>query len=134
MRRKTKLAFALWLALAIGAVVATTVSADSRCNGSPGYDVWQDTNKGGPSARTCGISSTTWRPNYSGWTTNLSFFANWNDRVSSVETFNFTGHKASFYRDPDYGYALLVITNNEYVNDMNDWNANDRVSSSKTPY
>lgn len=134
MRIVRRLALALWLSLALAATVATAVFADSRCNGSPGYDVWQDTNKGGPSARTCGTSSSTWRPNYSDWTANLFFFANWNDRVSSVESFNFTNHKVVFYRDPNYVYGLLVLTTSEYINDMNDWYANDRVSSSKTPY
>lgn len=134
MRIARRLALGLWLVLAVGAVTAPAVFADTRCSGGPGYDVWQDTNKGGPYARTCGTSSASWRPRYSDWTANLFFFANWDNRVSSVQTFNFTGHKVVFYRDNDYVYGLLAITGDEYVADMNDWNANDAVSSSKTTY
>lgn len=134
MKRARRILLGLWLTIAIGGVMASTALADTRCNGSPGYDVWQDTNKNGPSARTCGTSSASWRPKYSDWTTNLFFFANWDNRVSSVQTFNFTAHHVVFYRDNNYVYGLLAITNDDYVADMNDWNANDAVSSSKTTY
>ena len=61
MRIARRLALGLWVVLAVGAVTAPAVFADTRCSGGPGYDVWQDTNKGGPYARTCGTSSASWR-------------------------------------------------------------------------
>jgi hypothetical protein len=102
---------------------------------APGYQVWEDINRGGRSALTCGVSSTTWRPDYTQWRDNLTWiWETWNDRVSSLETFNFTGHRADFFRDVNYVYRLLIVTDNETVNDLRPWNANDQFSSSRTPY
>lgn len=134
-RRWLQATASLWLLVAIGAVLAGAARADGRCNGSPGYQVWQDTNRSGPSALTCGVSSTTWRPDYTQWRDNLQFFwETWNDRVSSLETFNFTGHRVDFFRDVNYVYRLLIVTDNEIVNDLRPWNSNDQFSSSRTPY
>ncbi len=108
------------------------------CGTLPGYEVFQDVNQGGAHAYTCGNGGAAARPDYSQWTTGLFWLANWDNRVSSVYTFNFTGHEAMFYRDANYGGpVLLVIWNNDEVNDLTNPKypgANDNISSSKTPY
>jgi len=52
----------------------------------PGMQVWQDINKGGPSMIFCGNFGE-W-DNLSNEVASLDFGANWNDRISSWETFN----------------------------------------------
>lgn len=104
--------------------------ADSRCGGRPGIQVWQDDKKGGPSFTACKGShptSTIAYPNLSNVTTNLSFGANWNDRITSYETFNFPSNKGIRLYDRD-NYQLnqttppghyITTMGNQYIPNVN---------------
>ncbi|MES2210042.1 MAG: hypothetical protein V4515_07635 [Chloroflexota bacterium] len=108
-------------------VGAGPVSADSRCSGNPGFQVWENPNKGGGSAYGCGVGW--YRSEFWNWYDNLFFGASWDDRISSYETFNFTGHAVRFYNNGYKGGATLTTTGNEYISNLQDWNRNDVFSS-----
>ena len=106
--------------LLLGAIIApATVVADiTKCGGTKGVDIWQDGNAGGPTMRLC------WTfggyANLSNQTTNLNWGANWNDRISSYQTFNNAGHSFRFYADANFvstsvGGRVVTTTGNQYV-------------------
>lgn len=123
MRRLIATAASALLLLAVSAV---PVLADGRCSGRPGVQVWQDANKGGPSFVACWPSTGTggiFYPRLSSVTYGLSFGANWNDRITSYETFNFTGHSMTFYVDnsyssASYGGRVVTTSGNGYVSNL----------------
>lgn len=133
---------ALLLAVSAGPAVA-----DDRCAGRAGIQFWEHSNKGGATIRFCWKGGTTittlYASNMGNYTTNLNFGANWNDRASSLETFNMTGHTIRLYADAGYSSAsvggrVVDISGNEYVSYLgNFWSAalpsgfNDLVSSWK---
>lgn len=127
-------------------VVAQPAQADTRCNGNPGVQVWQDANKGGPSAIFCSTLGNIYQADLSKNTAGLSWGANWNDRISSAQTFNFSTIKSlRFWPDKDFqdlGYGsdrTVTMTGNTYVSCFcNYWGShyingfNDRISSFRT--
>lgn len=130
--------------LLLGVVAAPASAADSRCGGKPGLQAWQDRNKNGPSVIFCSVVGSIYVANLSNVTTNLQFFANWNDRISSVETFNFNSNfnRVTLWPDRDFKDNsegpdhTIVITGNTSVHDLGAyWTSqyqggfNDRVSS-----
>lgn len=120
--------------LLIGVLLASTlligagpVSADSRCGGYPGVQVWENANKGGGTAYGCGVGW--YRSEFWNWHDGLFWWASWDDRISSYESFNFTGHAIRFYNNGYKGGATLTTTKNEYIPNLSDWNRNDVFSS-----
>lgn len=69
------------LVLVVSVLAAGSVSADARCNGLRGVQVWDGANFQG--------ASITWCQNAGGAIdrTNL-YFEGWNDRIGSFQTFN----------------------------------------------
>lgn len=136
MSRLAHLVLGLCVTAALVTVAPSPVAATHVCDGNPGYDVWQNINRGGSSARTCWNVA---RINYGSWTDNIWPF-NWNDQVSSVEAYHNTGHQIRFYRDtgaynpPNYNPLLLSITNNGYASDLRNYWCNDIISSSQWWY
>lgn len=119
----------LGLTFAIAGSLAPTVSAaDARCNFGVGVSVYENINKGGRTAVGCSVGW--YRANFSDWTAGLGAFESWNDRISSYETFNFTGHTVKFWTGASKSGSVLTTTNNETVNNVDDYGAfNDRFSS-----
>lgn len=119
----------LGLALLLTTTLAPAASAaDSRCSFGAGVSVYENINLGGSTAPGCSVGW--YRADFSQWTTNLGFFANWNDRISSYQTFNFTGHTVKFWTDPSRNGSVIITTNNSTVNNVDDYgNFNDRFSS-----
>ena len=108
--------------LVFGFVFTPKVHADARCSGWPGVQVWQDSNKGGPSMTLCMTSSKRYIkvPKLSDRTDNLSFFANWDNRISSLETFNFGGHTVRLYPEENYSDVgsskrYVTVSGIEYI-------------------
>lgn len=106
---------------------AGPVAADSRCSGNAGVQVWENPNKGGGNAFGCGVGW--YRAEFWNWTSGLFWGATWNDRISSYETFNFTGHAVRFYNNASKGGATLTTTGNEYISNLEDWYRNDVFTS-----
>jgi hypothetical protein len=102
-------------ALTPGAVSA----ADARCSSQPGVEIHEDINQGGSHTLLCGNGY--YNRDLSKLTDGLFFFANWDNRISSYEVFNFTGRTASFWVNPDKGGSRLQTnnTNHEFVNSLN---------------
>lgn len=112
------------------AIAPQAVLADSRCSNSrPGIQVWQDDHHGGPSMILCTSLYGPWTgwPNLGNYTTNLNFFANWNDRITSVQTFNNAGHKFILYVDTNFssasenGRTVTLVGNDNIANLGNFW-------------
>lgn len=136
MNRATRLrhlSFVLVLGASAMMIVPGPVLADTRCSGSAGFQVYENINLGGRSALGCGVG---WARSYFGdWNTNLNFWENWNDRISSYQTFNFTGHRVRFWNDSNYSGSYLTTTNNDTVNSVDDYGLfNDRFSSGQILY
>ena len=139
MRSRAHRAASFLVVIAVTAMpmlAAPSSALAAGCGTEPGYEVFENVNQGGSHAYTCGTGSPAARPDYNTWTTGLFWLANWDNRVSSIYTFRFTGHKAMFYRDINNGGpVLLVIYDNDEVNDLTKFaGANDAISSSRTPY
>lgn len=133
--------------LALALAIVAPASADSRCNGRPGIQFWEHTSKGGASIQWCWPAIGTggiFISNMGSYSNNLNFGATWNDRASSYETFNFTGHSLRLYADASYSSAsvggrVVDQSGNGYVSNMgNLWSSalsngfNDLVTSFKT--
>jgi hypothetical protein len=112
--------------------------ADSRCGGGKGITVWQDANESGPSATWCANSNGQLNiPDLSAKTDNLSFGANWNNRISSWQTFNMTSGLISClvqltnynYSDPTRNSRITGNNTLDYVGSR----ANDQASSVRLP-
>ena len=139
MRRKiVQLGAAMVLLSGMLFVGATGVMADSRCGGGKGITVWQDANQGGPSATWCANSNGILDiPDLSQKTDNLLAGANWNDRISSWQTFNMTSSLISClvqnvnytYSDPTRNSRITGNNTLSYVGDS----ANDQASSIVIP-
>ena len=102
-------------------LVSTGVAfADSRCGGGKGIQVWQDANENGPSAQWCANSNGVLDiSDLSTKTDNLNFGANWNNRISSWQTFNMTSTLIS---------CLVQLTNYQY----SDATRNSRITGNNT--
>lgn len=101
-------------------VGAQGVSADARCGGGKGITVWQDSNQNGPSATWCANSNGVLNiPDLNLKTDNLSFGANWNDRISSWQTFNMTS-----------GLISCLVQNVDYT--FSDATRNSRITGNNT--
>ena len=121
-----------------GATVTPAITqADHRCFFGTGIQVWQDANKGGPTAIFCGThfgrySSTNYWDNLSYNADQLSNGANWNDRISSFEIFN-TGdggtHYIKFCQDTSGGGTCsATYTTSVYVSYVGN-TLNDQITS-----
>jgi hypothetical protein len=106
-RLLTVLSVAGILGGSLSAPIVPSVFADSRCGGSAGVQVWQDGNNSGSSAVWCTSSGSLSIPILGNKTDNLYLGANWNDRISSFQTFNQTSS----------GRLCLVQDNNYYYYD-----------------
>lgn len=124
---KLKMLLASMLLSSMLFVGAAPVSADSRCSGYPGVQVWENPNKGGGNAFGCGVGW--YRATFWTWTEGLFWGATWDDRISSFETFNFTGHTIRFYTNGYKGGTAVSWSNNVYVDNLINWNYNDVFSS-----
>lgn len=102
-------------------------TTDPRCNGQRGVQVWENPNKGGGTTIFCGgIGVSIRQPDLSTVTTGLGFLANWNNRISSYQTFNMSstvGIRLYDYQDyvlnftnPDRYYVTTM--GNGYVSDL----------------
>jgi hypothetical protein len=122
-----------WLLAFAGAAFA-----DSRCNGGRGLTVWQDGNQGGPSATWCANSNGVADiADLSTKTDNLFFGANWNDRISSWQTFNMTSTLITcLVQNTNYTYSDATrnsrITGNNTITYVGNA-ANDQASSVRSP-
>ena len=111
--------------------------ADHRCFFGTGIQVWQDASKGGPTAIFCGThfgryNSNNYWDNLGKNADQLSYGANWNDRISSFEIFN-TGdggtHYIKFCTDTSgQGTCSGYYTTSLYVSYVGS-TLNDRISS-----
>lgn len=85
----------------------------------------------------CGV---VWeKSSFVGWNNNLNFWEDWNDRVSSYQTFNFSGHRVTFHQNTNFGGASMWTTNNEEIQNLSEWsfggvNMNDTFSSARINY
>lgn len=120
-----------------GATVVPAISrADHRCFFGTGIQVWQDANKGGPTAIFCGthigsLTDSSPYDNLSRLAEQLSWGANWNDRISSFEIFN-TGdggtHLIHFCIDADGHNCTSSYNSSVYVAYVGN-TFNDKISS-----
>ena len=96
----------------------TASAADARCSGNAGVEIHEDINQGGSHTLLC--NNGYYNRDLSKLTDGLFFFANWDNRISSYEVFNFTGRTASFWVNPDKGGSRLQTfnTNHEFVNSL----------------
>ena len=116
--------------------VQNALASDARCpNGLAGIEVWQDINLTGPGAVWCVAPSTGKYVinDLSTKTDNLGFFANWNDRITSYQTFNETSvGRACLVQDPNFNYrnaqANSTAQGNKTINYVGDI-PNDNASS-----
>lgn len=122
LRRMLPIAFSM--AVALQAAIPAVTSADTRCSGNPGVQVWENSGKGGRSAVMCGVGYN--RGDFTSWGDNLNWWENWNDRISSYETFNFTGHKVTFWAESGFKGQYLYTINNEYLSNLSDWTSTTR--------
>lgn len=114
--------------LAVGLVAAAPASADSRCGGARGYQAWQDSGLNGVSFIRC--------VNVSNLTTvddNIAI-GDWNDRISSWQTFNASSNYTCVYENASYGWSVASrnsrILGNNTLSTLTS-TANDRGSSVK---
>lgn len=126
------------LAVSVVGVVPGTALADTRCSGSPGFQVYEAINLGGRSALGCAVG---WaRADFSGWQTNLEWWQSWNDIISSYQVFNFYNHRVRFWVAANYTSSSLQTTGTapggtETINNVDDYGAfNDTFSSGKILY
>lgn len=146
MKKYLFLFFFLFTAVSLFSV--SSAWADSRCGGKPGIQFWQDVRKGSPSHIVCNGSHPTSIiaiPDLSKHVNNLSFGANWNDRISSYETFNFPSTKGiRLYERANYALNqktppgfYITTYGNQYIPNVGIYWAslpdgmNDRISSLK---
>ena len=66
--------------LVVSALTAGAVSADARCNGARGVQVWDLPDFQGASITWCAVNGAIDRSNL--------FFEGWNDRIGSFQAFN----------------------------------------------
>lgn len=133
MKRRLR---ALLLAGSLGASAVVLGAAPAVANHCGNYDpavrVWEAINYGGRSALMCGVG---WhRSNFSDWTDSLGWFENWNDRISSYQTYHFSGHRVIFWFDAGYSGGYLYTNTTTGVADLRAYNSNDRFSSGKIDY
>lgn len=109
-------------------VAAPTVSADSRCSGGYGMQGWQDSGQSGVSFIRCSSGGDI------GTLTSVNdnlVIGDWNDRISSWQTFNAGTKKTCLFENAGYGYSNAThnsrITGNNTISSMGA--ANDRPSS-----
>lgn len=119
-------------------VSAGSALADSRCGGGKGITVWQDGNENGPSATWCANSNGVLDiSDLSQKHDNLNFGANWNDRISSWQTFNMTtGLISCLVQLINYQYNDATRNSRITGNDTIDYvgnAANDQASSVRIP-
>jgi hypothetical protein len=114
--------------------LAPTVLADSRCGGTPGIQTWENTGLSGRTVIWCTDDHRQIR--VSDLTThheNLFPFESWNDRISSVQTFNFpAGFAGCLYENVNYnpnGGDMLKVIGNQTKTTIG--TMNDRASSIK---
>jgi hypothetical protein len=92
--------------------------------------VWQNTNKGGPSMIFCGNHGS-WN-NLSNEVAGLDWGANWNDRISSFETFNTSAAGPHAWRlctnTSNSGTCTTWYTTSVYVSNVGS-TFNDKISS-----
>jgi len=131
-RRVVFLLAALSLVLAT-MIAPVTAMADSRCNGGTGIQIWQDANLGGATTKFCANSNSVIAVSpLSNETGGLFFFANWDNRISSYQTFNNTSGWTCLYKNNNYNSQIHSVFKNdtvEYVGNA----ANDQASSILSP-
>ncbi|MFN8628887.1 MAG: hypothetical protein U0838_00780 [Chloroflexota bacterium] len=127
-----------FLLAALSLVLTTMIGpasamADSRCNGGKGIQIWQDGNLGGATTKFCANSNSVIAVTpLSNETGGLSFFANWDNRISSYQTFNNSSGWTCLYKNNNYGTEISAAYKSdtiEYVGDA----ANDQASSIYSP-
>ncbi len=126
---------ALAVALAVASLSAAlavpspgVLAADPRCNGTPGYQVWEHSQMSGRAVIWCVNVR-----DFSQDGTNLNFSESWNDRISSFQTFNMvTSRRTCFWFAKDYQGDSYGVWGNKTVLYVGDY-YNDKFSSVKSP-
>lgn len=109
--------------------------ADSRCNGGPGVQTWENTYLSGRTVVWCADDHGQIRvSDLSTHHENLYFWENWDNRISSAQTFNFpSGFAACIYENINYNAG--IGGDRKELKNNNTWNTlgsmNDRTSSIK---
>lgn len=109
----------------VGSLVPGMTLADSRCSGGPGMQVWENSNYSGGTWIVCAVTGNFSDADLTNNTSGLGFFANWNDRISSYQTFNTpAGVVTCFWKNFSYSGTWQRVAGNHnmaYVgNSMND--------------
>jgi hypothetical protein len=108
----------------------TSSSGDWRCFYGPGIQVWEDVNKGGRTMILCGTRA--YWSNLTNKREQLGL-SNWNDRVSSFETFNTSVGITNAFRlctDANNAGTCWLVVGSTYVANVGS-TYNDRISSIK---
>jgi len=133
---RTLAAAAVFLGASLTAPAVQTALADSRCSGHGGITVWEGSNLNGASATWCTDTSNYTRleiPILDQKKDNLGWYATWNDRISSVQTFNTISSGEAIlvqnnwwlWTDASRNYNVFGNTTVMYVGNS----ANDQASS-----
>jgi hypothetical protein len=140
---KKFVAFATALVVAVGILAASPApaSADSRCGGVMGIQLWENTFKGGKTIILCSANNYRDLSAYKVDPGCSLLCATWNDRVSSYEVFNLSSlSKARFYYNKDFNKGTtgwyITTTGSGYVPDLRVYyngGFNDQMSSISIP-
>lgn len=124
--------------LAILGLLLTAVPsalADSRCNGGPGVQTWENTGLSGRTAIWCANDQGQIQvSDLSTHHENLNFWESWDNRISSAQTFNFPlNFAACIYENVNYNAG--IGGDRKELKNNNSWTTlgsmNDRTSSIK---
>ena len=117
------------IAAVFGLIGTGTTLADGRCGGGPGVQVWENTYFSGGTWTICANASGNFSDSdLSNNTSGLGFFANWNNRISSYQTFNTpAGVITCFFDGTGYTGSWQRVAGN--YNMTSPGTMNDRFSS-----